>query len=254
MRVATWNVNSIRARTGRLRAWLAEHQPDALLLQETKVEDSGFPHDLFAELGYHVACHGQKSYNGVAIAAKTPLADVAPGLGEADLADQCRVLAATVDGVRLVSVYVPNGQAVGSDKYTYKLAWFAALRRWLDRHDRAVPLVLGGDWNVAPGDLDVFDPAKWAGKIHCSEPERDGLRALLGWGLVDAFRTLHPDTRAYSWWDYRGGFFWRDDGLRIDHFLVDAAVQARLRACAIDREARKGHDASDHAPVVMTLA
>ncbi len=253
MRIATWNVNSIRARAPKLRAWLAEAQPDVLLMQETKVEDPGFPGELFEALGYQVAFHGQKSYNGVAIAAKTALTDVVIGLGEPELADQSRLIAATVDGVRVLSIYVPNGQSVGSDKYAYKLAWFAALRRWLDRHDRAVPLVLGGDWNVAPADLDVYDPKKWAGKVLCSEPERDGLRALCGWGLEDAFRRLHPETRAYSWWDYRGAWFWKDQGLRIDHFLIDPTIAARLVECAIDRDARKGQDASDHAPVVMTL-
>lgn len=253
MRIATWNVNSIRARAPRLRAWLAEAQPDVLLLQETKVEDAGFPHPLFAEHGYQVCVHGQKSYNGVAIAAKAPLTDVTIGLGDPAFADQARVIAATVDGIRVASVYVPNGQAVGTDKYAYKLAWFAALRRWLDRHDRAQPIVLGGDWNVAPGELDVHDPPRWAGKVLCSEPERAGLAALCAWGLDDAFRSLHPDTRAYSWWDYRGAGFWKDHGLRIDHFLIDDAIAARLSACVIDREARKGPDASDHAPVVMTL-
>jgi exodeoxyribonuclease III len=254
MRIATWNVNSIRMRAGRLRGWLAEHQPAVICLQETKVEDSGFPTDLFSSLGYQVAFHGQKSYNGVAIAAKTPLADVAIGLGDPAFDDQTRVIAATVEGLRVVSVYVPNGQQVGIDKYEYKLAWLAKLRAWLDRHDRAQPILLGGDWNVAPADLDVHDPARWAGKIMCSDGERAGIAAIAAWGLTDAFRTLHPDTRAFSWWDYRSAAFFSDRGLRIDHFFVDAAVGARLRECTIDRDARKGHDASDHAPVIMTLA
>lgn len=253
MRIATWNVNSIRARGPRLTAWLREHQPDVALLQETKVEDAGFPTELFAELGYQVRFHGQKSYNGVAIAAKTAITEVAIGVGEPALDEQARVLAATVDGLRVVTVYAPNGQAPGTDKYTFKLSFYAALRRWLDRHDRGQPLILGGDWNVAPGDLDVYDPKKWAGKIMCSEPERAGLRALCEWGLDDMFRRHNPEARAYSWWDYRGAWFWKDQGLRIDHFLVDAAVAARVSACTIDRDARKGQDASDHAPVVMTL-
>ena len=155
MRLATWNVNSIRARAGRLAAWLDAAGPDVVLLQETKVEDAGFPHDLFASRGYQVAIHGQKSYNGVAIAARGAIADVTTGLGEAALDEQARLIAGTVDGVRVASVYVPNGQAVGTDKYQYKLAWLAGLRRWLDRHDRGQPLVIGGDWNIAPDDRDV---------------------------------------------------------------------------------------------------
>lgn len=255
MRIATWNVNSIRARTPKLTGWLQEAKPDVLLLQETKVEDSGFPTALFTDLGYQVSFHGQKSYNGVAIAARSAITDVALGLelepGKLD--EQTRVIAATVDGLRVASIYAPNGQSPGTDKYGYKLAWYAALRRWLDAHDRAQPIVLGGDWNVAPGDLDVYDPKKWAGKIMCSEPERDGWRALCAWGLDDAFRRLNPESTAYSWWDYRGAWFWKDQGLRIDHFLADPTVMARVTACAIDRDARKGQDASDHAPVVLTL-
>ncbi|MBK9036157.1 MAG: exodeoxyribonuclease III [Myxococcales bacterium] len=253
MRLVTWNVNSIRARAARLTAWLEANRPDCVCLQETKVEDADFPTALFTDLGYHVAIHGQKSYNGVAIAARGAITDVATGLGEVELDEQARLIAATVDGVRVASVYVPNGQAVGTDKYSYKLAWLAGLRRWLDRHDRARPLVLGGDWNIAPDDRDVHDPARWAGDVLCSEPERAGLRALLDWGLVDVFRAQHPDLRAYSWWDYRGVSFFKDQGLRIDHFLADPTVAARVSACTIDREARKGKDASDHAPVIATL-
>lgn len=253
MRLATWNVNSIRARAGRLRAYLAERQPDCLCLQETKVEDGDFPRELFAELGYQVAFHGQKTYNGVAIAARGAIADVTTGVGVAALDEQARLIAATVDGVRVVSVYVPNGSAVGTDKYEIKLAWLEALAAWLERHDRAQPLVLGGDWNIAPDDRDVHDPGKWAGQVLCSDPERAGLRRLLDWGLTDVWRARNGDTRAFSWWDYRGGSFWRDQGLRIDHFLADAAVTARATGCVIDRDQRKGKDASDHAPVVVTL-
>ncbi len=254
MRLATWNVNSIRARAGRLAAWLDAAGPDVVLLQETKVEDAGFPHDLFASRGYQVAIHGQKSYNGVALAARGAIADVTTGLGEAALDEQARLIAGTVDGVRVASVYVPNGQAVGTDKYQYKLAWLAGLRRWLDRHDRGQPLVIGGDWNIAPDDRDVYDPTKWAGEVLCSEPERAALREVLAWGLTDVWRAQHPDARGFSWWDYRGANFFKDQGLRIDHFLADATVAARVTACAIDRDARKGHDASDHAPVIATLA
>ncbi|MEZ4401056.1 MAG: exodeoxyribonuclease III [Kofleriaceae bacterium] len=253
MRLASWNVNSIRARAERLGAWLDATSPDCLCLQETKVEDDGFPHELFTSRGYQVVIHGQKTYNGVAIAARRAITDVTRGFGHPELDEQARLIAATVDGVRVASVYVPNGATVASDKYDYKLAWLAELRRWLDAHPRGTPLLLGGDWNIAPADLDVHDPARWAGEVLCSEPERAAFQALLAWGLVDVFRATHPDLRAFSWWDYRGGSFWRDQGLRIDHWLADPAVAARVTACTIDREARKGKDASDHAPVVVTL-
>lgn len=256
MKLTTWNVNSIRAREGRVRAWLEQARPDVVCLQEIKVESSGFPMALFRELGYaHVELVGQKSYNGVAIASRTPLADVAVGLGDGVDDDQARFLAATVDGVRVVSLYVPNGQAIGSDKYEYKLAWLARLRAWLDRHgDPARPLALCGDWNIAPADLDVHDPAAWAGSIHCSEPERAALANVAAWGLRDAYRAMNPEARAYSWWDYRGVAFFKDHGLRIDYHLLSAPLAARLQACTIDREARKGKDASDHAPVTATFA
>lgn len=256
MKVTTWNVNSVHARKDNVLDWVERHRPDVLLLQETKVEDAGFPHALFTDLGYQVVIHGQKSYNGVAIAALTTPTDVTIGFGASDAAldEQARLIAATVDGVRVVSVYVPNGQAVGTDKYEYKLAWLAALRRWIDRHDRAQPLVIGGDWNIAPDDRDVHDPKRWAGKVLCSEPERAALRELMAWGLTDVYRAQHPDGRAYSWWDYRTIAFFKDQGLRIDHFLADATIAARVTACAIDREARKGRDASDHAPVSITIA
>ncbi|HVV86926.1 MAG TPA: exodeoxyribonuclease III [Kofleriaceae bacterium] len=254
MKLATWNVNSIRAREGRVRAWLEQAQPDIVCLQEIKVEAAGFPLGLFRDLGYQVELVGQKSYNGVAIAAKGALTDVEVGLGDGVDDSEARFLAATVDGVRVVSLYVPNGQAIGSDKYAYKLAWLARLRAWLDRHgDPALELALCGDWNVAPADLDVHDPAAWAGHIHCSEPERAAVAAVTAWGLRDGFRAVNPEARAYSWWDYRGVAFFKDHGLRIDYLLLSAPLAARLIACTIDREARKGRDASDHAPVMATF-
>ena len=254
MKLATWNVNSLRAREARVRAWLAQAQPDVVCLQELKVEAAGFPSALFAELGYQVELVGQKSYNGVAIASLRPMTDVVTGLDDGVDDPQARFLAATVDGVRVVSLYVPNGQAVGTDKYTYKLAWLGRLRTWLDRHaDPAQPLALCGDWNVAPTDQDVHDPGAWAGDVLCSEPERAALAAVTAWGVRDAFRALHPELRAFSWWDYRGVSFFKDQGLRIDYHLVTAPLAARLTACTIDREARRGRDASDHAPVVATF-
>ncbi len=255
MKLATWNVNSIRARHARVRAWLSDAQPDVLCLQELKVEAAGFPHELFRELGYEVALVGQKSYNGVAIASRLGLTDVVIGFDDGVSDDQARMVAATVAGVRVVSLYVPNGQAVGSDKYAYKLAWLGRLRAWLDRHaDPAQPLALCADWNIAPTDLDVHDPAAWAEDVLCSTAERQALASIVAWGVTDAFRIAHPDLRAYSWWDHRGAAFFKDQGLRIDYHLVTASLAARLTGCTIDRLARKGHDASDHAPVVATFA
>lgn len=253
MRIATWNVNSIRAREARLRAWLEQERPDVLCLQEVKVENGLFPSLLFASLGYQVVTHGQRTYNGVAIAARGELTDVTTGFGDGGDDEQARFIVATFAGVRVASVYTPNGQAVGTDKYAYKLEWLGRLRRWLDARDRGAALALCGDWNVAPGDLDVHDPRRWTGSILCSEPERAAYRTLLEWGLTDTYRARHPDGRAFSWWDYRGVSFFKDHGLRIDMILASAPLAARLTECGIDREARKGRDASDHAPVVATF-
>ena len=255
MKLATWNINSIRARTDRLIAWLAANAPDVLCLQETKVEDVGFPTDALRAAGYEVATFGQKSYNGVAIASRTPLAGVTRGLGDGLPDEDARVIAATVGDLRIICVYVPNGQDLGTEKYAYKLAWFRRLRALLDRTAaKDQPLVVCGDMNVAPDDGDVWSPAKWAGHIHCSDAERAAYRELLGFGLVDLFRAHHPAGGVYSWWDYRGVAFFKDQGLRIDHVLATPPVAARCTACEIDRTARKGQDASDHAPVIATLA
>ncbi len=255
MRITTWNVNSIRAREGRVKAWLAAAQPDVLCLQELKVEDAGFPHKLFDELGYHVAIHGQKSYNGVAIASRAALTDVTRGFGDGGDDEQARMIAATTGGARVAALYVPNGQDVGSDKYVYKLEWLARLRRWLDAHaDRGAPLALCADWNVALGDLDVYDPAAWQGKNLFTAAERTAMGALVDWGLTDTYRHLHPDGVEYSWWDYFGVSFFKNRGLRIDMILTSPPLTARLTACTIDREARKGKDASDHAPVTATFS
>jgi len=254
VRIATWNVNSVRAREPRVRAWLERTQPDVLCLQELKVEETGFPMATFTALGYEVALLGQKSYNGVAIAAKGGLADVVRGFGDGGDDEQARFIVATVRGVRVASLYCPNGQAVGSDKFTYKLEWFARLRRWLATHaDPATPLALCADWNVAPTDLDVHDPARWVGENLVSPPERAALAEVVAWGVTDTFRQLHPDTRAYSWWDHRGVSFFKDYGLRIDAILATPPLAARLTACEIDRAERKGRDASDHAPVTATF-
>jgi exodeoxyribonuclease III len=254
MKIATWNINSVRAREARLLAWLAKAGPDVLCLQETKTEDPGFPQDALRAAGYQVVLFGQKSDNGVAIAAKHELTDVSRGLGDGEPDDEARVIAATVDGVRVISVYVPNGQDLGTDKYTYKLAWYRRLRRYLDRTATpATPLAICGELNVTSDDKDVWSPAQWAGKIHCSPDERAALAEVLGFGLVDLFRAKAPDGGVYSWWDYRGVSFFKNQGLRIDYVFATPPVAARCTACVIDRDARKGQDASDHAPVIATL-
>ncbi|HEU4616063.1 MAG TPA: exodeoxyribonuclease III [Kofleriaceae bacterium] len=254
MKLATWNINSIRARTERLLTWLGNEQPDVLCLQETKVEDSGFPIEALRARGYEVVTYGQRSYNGVAIAARAPLTDVVRGFGDGEPDDEARLIAATVSGLRVVCVYVPNGQDLTSDKYTYKLAWYQRLRRFLDRTASATDrLVVCGDMNVTADDRDVCDPVKWAGQIHCSAPERAALAELLAFPLVDLFRMKNPDGGVYSWWDYRGVAFFKNQGLRIDYIFATSPVAERCTACTIDRNARKGQDASDHAPVIATL-
>jgi exodeoxyribonuclease-3 len=254
VKLATWNINSIRARTDRLLAWIAAEQPDVLCLQETKVEDSGFPLEALRGAGYEVATFGQRSYNGVAIVSKTPLADVRRGFEDGEPDDEARVIAATVGDLRVVNVYVPNGQDLASEKFPYKLAWYRRLRRYLDRHATpADSLVLCGDMNVTADDRDVWSPEKWAGQIHCSPDERAALAEVVAFGLVDLFRKHHPDGGEYSWWDYRGVSFFKNQGLRIDHILATPPVAARCTACTIDRNARKGKDPSDHAPVIAIL-
>jgi exodeoxyribonuclease III len=255
VKVATWNINSIRARNDRLFAWLDREKPDVLCLQETKVEDEGFPTAAFEKAGYHVAMFGQRSYNGVAIAARSPLIDVTRGFGDDEADEEARVIAATVDGVRIVCLYVPNGQELTSEKYPYKLAWFGRLRAYLERTSKSEDAVIVcGDMNVTPDDRDVWAPEKWKDQIHCSPPERAALANVVAWGLTDLFRKLHGDEKVYSWWDYRGVSFFKDQGLRIDLILGSAPIAARLTACTIDRSARKGQDASDHAPVIATLS
>jgi exodeoxyribonuclease III len=254
VKLATWNINSIRAREERLLTWLGQHRPDVLCLQETKVEDAGFPTAALRKAGYEVATFGQRSYNGVAIASTLPLTDVARGFGDGTDDDDARVIAATTHGVRVVCVYVPNGQDLTSDRYPYKLAWFKRLRAYLDRTASPdQPLAVCGDMNVTPDDRDVWSPEKWQNAIHCSPPERAALAEFVGFGLTDAFRNLHGDDKVYSWWDYRGVAFFKDQGLRIDLIFLTRPLVARCTACTIDRNARKGQDASDHAPVVAVI-
>jgi exodeoxyribonuclease III len=254
VKLVTWNINSIRARTERLLTWIGNEQPDIICLQETKVEDAGFPVEQLRARGYEVATYGQRSYNGVAIAAKQPLTDIARGFGDGEPDDEARLVAATVGDLRVVCVYVPNGQELTSDKFPFKLAWYKRLRRFLDR--TATPtsnVVVCGDMNVTFDDRDVCDPAKWAGHIHCSADERAALADVIAFPLVDLFRQHNPDGGVYSWWDYRGVAFFKNQGLRIDYIFATKPVAERCTACTIDRNARKGQDASDHAPVIATI-
>ena len=254
MRLATWNVNSLKVRLPHLTDWLAKAQPDVVCLQELKLEDAKFPHAELEAAGYQAAFSGQKTYNGVAILARAGLSEVSMGMpGFAD--EQKRVIAATVGGVRSVCVYCPNGQAVGSEKYDYKLRWFAALREYLAAEMARHPqLAVAGDFNVAPEDRDVHDPKAWEGQVHVSEPERAAWRALLGLGLKDTFRLFEQPAKIYSWWDYRMMGFRRNAGLRIDQILVSAALASRCTACTVDKEPRKLERPSDHAPVIAEFS
>jgi exodeoxyribonuclease-3 len=254
MKLATWNVNSLKVRLPHLTDWLAKAQPDIVCLQELKLEDAKFPRAELEAAGYQAAFSGQKTYNGVAILARTGLSDVSMGMaGFAD--EQKRVIAATAGGVRSVCVYCPNGQAVGSEKYDYKLRWFAALKEYLAgelaRHPQ---LAVAGDFNVAPEDRDVHDPKAWEGQVHVSEPERAAWRALLVLGLNDTFRLFEQPEKIYSWWDYRMMGFRRNAGLRIDHVLVSPELAKRCTASSIDKEPRKLERPSDHAPAIAEFS
>lgn len=253
MKIATWNVNSLRVRLPHLLDWLARHRPDAMCLQETKCDDAAFPAAELAAAGYCALHSGQRSYNGVAILTRRPAAEVCRAIPR--FADEAsRVLAADFEGVRIVSVYVPNGQLVGSEKYDYKLRWMAALRDWLAGELAAAPrLAVLGDYNVAPEPRDVHDPALWEGRVLFSPPERAALAALFGLGLADAFRLFEQPERSYTWWDYRMMAFRRKMGLRIDHILLSPELARACRACAIDVEPRKLERPSDHAPVYCEL-
>jgi exodeoxyribonuclease III len=267
MRIATWNVNSLRARLPKVVWWLERARPDVLLMQETKLADDEAPADVFHVAGYELAHHGEGQWNGVAIASRVGLADVVRNFGmplrpdaTPDVHDdqplaEARMMAAVCGGVRVVSLYAPNGRVVGSPFYQAKLGWFDRLARWLaDRADPAEPLALGGDFNVAPADGDVWDPQACHGGTHVSEPERRAFTRLCEWGLVDAYRLKRPDPERYTWWDYRAGNFHKNFGMRIDHLLVTAALAGRAVWAEIDREARKGKPIpSDHAPLVVDL-
>jgi len=255
MQIAAWNVNSLTMRMPRLLPWLEATRPDVVCLQETKLEDARFPATELASAGYVTHFTGQKTYNGVALLVREglPIDDVRFGIpGYAD--EQKRVVAATVAGIRVIGVYVPNGQTVGSDKYTYKLGWLAALAQMLrDELARYPDLAVGGDFNVAPEDRDVHDPAAWEGQVLCSPAERAAFAVLLSTGLVDSFRLFEQPPATFSWWDYRMLGFPKNRGLRIDHILLSPTLARRCLASRIDRNARKGEKPSDHAPVIVEL-
>ncbi len=255
MRIATWNVNSLNVRQPRVEEWLALRNPDALLMQETKLADSAAPALPFRMAGYELLHHGEGRWNGVAIAARSEFTDVSMGFeGGGPDADGARFVAARADGIRLISIYAPNGRALETPFYAAKLDWYSRLLAWLRQNaDPAEDLVLGGDFNIAPTDLDVYDPLVYVGTTHTSEAERAAFRELIDWGLVDAYRRFHPEPGKFTWWDYRAGNFHKGLGMRIDHLLVSRSVYARLIGAEIDRDARKGKLPSDHAPMWIDL-
>ena len=254
MKLATWNVNSLKVRLPHLVDWLQSAQPDIICLQELKLEDSKFPSEALQAAGYTTVSSGQKTYNGVAILARRPLEDVQTGIpGFAD--EQKRVIAATVGVTRVVCLYAPNGQALDSDKFEYKLRWYQALREWLAAELLRYPdLAVLGDLNIAPEDRDVHDPKAWEGQTHVSAPERAAFNTLLELGLRDSFRLFEQPEKSYSWWDYRMMGFRRNAGLRIDFVRLSASLANRCIACTIDKAPRKLERPSDHAPVVADLS
>jgi exodeoxyribonuclease-3 len=258
--IATWNVNSLRMRHERVMAWLAEKRPDVLCLQELKMEEPLFPAMELASCGYRSVVCGQKSYNGVAILSRAehgPPAEVAAGLLDGDPDPEARLIAATIPGLslRVLSVYVPNGQVVGCDKYDYKLRWLGRLRRYLaERCDRSTPLAVCGDFNVAPDDRDVYDPAGWRDTVICHPAARAAFTGLLSLGLSDALRLRRDEPALYTFWDYRMLAFPKNQGLRIDHILVSQPLAPRVAEVVIDRQARKGKQPSDHAPVIVHIS
>jgi exodeoxyribonuclease III len=253
MKLATWNVNSLAVRLPQVLDWLAANPVDAIVLQETKLTDDKFPAAEIAAAGYRAAWFGQKTYNGVAMLSRGDATQVQKNIPR--LADeQARVIAGTLGTLRLIGAYFPNGQAPDSDKFQYKMRWLDALREWLRAELAVHPrLVLMGDFNVAPEDRDVYDPVAWAGQIHCTPEEREHFRALVGLGLVDAFRLFEQPPKSWSWWDYRNLAFRKNQGLRIDHILVSEALKGQVSACVIDKLPRKNERPSDHAPVIVEL-
>lgn len=254
MRLATWNVNSLKARLSRVEEWLTDVQPDVVCLQETKLADAAFPEMAFQALGYEAFHHGEGRWNGVAILSRVGLENPAVGFGPDDDDPEARLAWATCGGIRVASAYVPNGRALGHDHYHYKLRWMENLRLQLARdHDPAQEVVVAGDFNIAPTDADVWDPSRFVDTTHTSPAERAALSELEAWGLVDTFRLKQPEPGLFSWWDYRAGSFHKRQGMRIDLILATKPVVDRVRFTTIDRNARKGQQPSDHAPVIVDL-
>ncbi|MCP9493006.1 MAG: exodeoxyribonuclease III [Pyrinomonadaceae bacterium MAG19_C2-C3] len=261
MNIATWNVNSVTVRLPHVLRWLIERTPDVVCLQEIKCTDERFPREAFAEIGYHAATHGQRTYNGVAILSRTEARDVVRGFDvsgddEDDFSDvQARLIAATIEGVRVVNVYVPNGARVGSEKYVYKLRWLERFKTFIEtNYGRDENIVVCGDFNIAPDDRDVHNPAAWAGSVLVSEPEREALDELKEWGFTDSFRLHEKQAEYFSWWDYRSGDFRRNAGARIDHVLISDGLISRSVKTWIDVEPRRWERPSDHTPVIAELA
>lgn len=253
IRLVTWNVNSLKARLPRVQQWIDANSPDVLCLQETKLKDETFPAGVFTEMGYESAHHGQGQWNGVAILSRVGLDEVVAGWDDDGPEDgDARLIWATCGGIRVASAYVPNGRALDNDHYAYKLEWLSRLHARLERHeDPARPLAVVGDFNIAPEDRDVWDPAAFDGATHVSAPEREALRRLESWGLHDVYRRFHDEDGRFSWWDYRGGDFHKGHGMRIDLIMATEVLAARAADSFIDRDARKGEKPSDHAPVVV---
>ena len=253
MKLATWNVNSLKVRLPHVLDWLAANPVDVLCLQETKQRDEDFPQAELQAAGYHSLFSGQKTYNGVAILSRAPAVDVQYGIPDHD-GEQKRVIAAIYGDVRVVDVYIPNGQSIDSDKYQYKLGWLDALHDWLKQELKRYPkLVLLGDYNIAPEDRDVHDPVAWQGNVLVSEPERAKFQSLVRLGLHDSFRLFEQPEKSFTWWDYRMMAFRRNHGLRIDHILISEPLVAQCKSCVIDRAPRKLERPSDHTPVVVEL-
>ena len=249
--IASWNVNSLPVRGPQALQWFEDHSIDVLALQETKVSDEKFPHQWFHDLGLHAAFSGQKTYNGVAIISRTPLSDI---YIEDDSVESRRIIAATVQGVRIINLYVPNGSHPTAEKFVYKMAWLEQVTAFIAAELKRYPnLVVVGDFNIAPDDLDVHDPQEWVDSIHCTPAERGALARIQDLGLIDSFRMKNPDLQAYSWWDYRAASFRRNRGLRIDLILISQALQTHCHRAEIDKEPRKAERPSDHTPVWIAL-
>ena len=251
MKIATWNVNSVLARAPQVVRWLEAARPDVLCMQETKCIDEKFPFDEFSRLGYHSESFGQAAYNGVAILSRVGCEQVSRGMTDDEDGAQPRLLAATIAGIRIVNVYIPNGQSVGAEKYYFKLEWLRRLRVFLDsQYQPDQRVLLCGDFNVAPEDRDVHDPVMWRGRIMFSDPEKEALNQVKQWGFVDAFRVHNSEEKQFSWWDYRAGAFRRNLGLRIDHVWATESLVKDSGSALIDKEPRRWEKPSDHAPVI----